>query len=431
MIHHKYFSLIPFLILLMISFPGCTDDSLPNHISLTKENPKETPIELLPPKVPIKMIPKPQPPIISQMINGFAIDLYAQLRSQKGNLFFSPYSLSAALTMSYTGARGKTKEEMVKVLHLGGNESAIHNNFGQLEQLLSSQTIYQLEIANAIWLQQRKVFLAAEFTELLQETYHLGVKTADFEKEGEKERSRINAWIADKTAHKISTLLKPGMLNAQTQWVLTNAMYFKGKWQLPFRPEETKPLSFLNKGQAINIPTMHQKTRLNYFENDKAQMIELPYQTSESSLELSMVILLPLQTDETGLSQVEEKLGDYLRLQGNLKPLEVSVYLPKFKVEATFQLQEVLRKLGMIEAFEPGKADFSGMTGKKELAISDVVHQAFVEVNEEGTEVAVATAVMGSRGRSLVFRADHPFVFWILEKRSGTILFLGRVMEPQ
>jgi serpin B len=392
---------------------------------------KTTPATL-PAKVPVITVTKMQMNPTAVAVNAFATSLYAQLKSQPGNLFFSPYSLSSALTMTYAGAKGKTKEEMAKVLHLGANESVIHNGFGELERSLVSKTTYQLDLANAIWVQQRKVFLAAEFVELLQEAYHLGLKTADFETAAAQEILRINAWVAGKTANKIPKLLNSGMLTSQTQLVLTNAIYFKGKWQLPFNPEETKPLSFLKlDGVEVKVPTMYQKETFGYLEREEVQMIELPYKTSESSPGLSMVILLPTKTDGVGLSKVEEKLEDYLRLQSDLKPLKVSVYLPKFKVEAAFQLQEALQQMGMKVAFEPHQADFSGMTGKPELAISAVVHQAFAEVNEEGTEAAAATAVVGSRGRSLVFRADHPFVFWIRENRAGTVLFLGKVVNPQ
>ncbi len=431
MSNQKSIALFSLCTLFTFSLPGCAQSPSPPADTLNTGEEKQ--VETPPSKIPVgaTAVFKSQSMPTSQAVNGFATSLYAQLRQPTGNLFLSPYSLSAALTMTYAGAKGKTKEEMAKVLHLGANESAIHSGFGELERSLAGKTTYQLDIANAIWVQQRKVFLAAEFAELLQDAYHLGVKTADFEKGVEKEIPRINAWVAGKTANKIPELLKPGMVTAQTQWVLTNAIYFKGKWQSPFNPEETQSLSFLKlDGTEVKVPTMHQKEKFGYFENDGVQMIELPYKTSEASPGLSMVILLPTQTDAVAFSKMEEKLGDYLRLQSDLKALEVSVYLPKFKVESAFQLQETLRKLGMVEAFEPGKADFSGMTEKKELAISAVVHQAFVEVNEEGTEAAAATAVVGSRGRSLVFRADHPFVFWILEKRTGTVLFLGRVEAP-
>ncbi len=427
-------SFLSWFMLLTFSLSGCADSPSEENLSNATGGEVQT-VDPSAPKVPIdaNTVSKIQQTATSKTVNAFATSLYAQLKTQEGNLFLSPYSLSSALTMTYAGARGKTKEEMAKVLHLGTNETAIHNGFGELERSLSANTAtYQFSVANAIWVQKRKVFLAAEFAELLQDAYQAGVKTADFEKSAEAERQRINRWVAKQTAQKIQELLTPGLLTPQTPLVLTNAIYFKGQWQWPFNPEDTRELPFIKlDGSQIKVPTMYQKEKLAYLEDDQVQLIELPYQSSASSLGLSMVILLPTQTDGVGLSKVEEKLADYLRASSDLKSQEVSVYLPKFKVATTFQLKEILQQLGIKEAFDPGTADFSGMTEKKELAISAVVHQALVEVNEEGTEAAAATAVVGSRGRSLVFRADHPFVFWIKDNASGTLLFLGRVMTPQ
>jgi len=434
MSNQKSTSFLSWFMLLTFSLSGCADSPSEEDLSNATGGEAQT-VAPSTPKVPIdaNTVSKIPQTATSQAVNAFATSLYAQLKTQAGNLFLSPYSLSSALTMIYAGARGNTKEEMAKVLHLGTNETAIHNGFGELERSLSANpATYQLSVANAIWVQKRKVFLAAEFAELLQDAYQAGVKTADFENSAEVERTRINRWVAKQTAQKIQELLTPGLLTPQTQLVLTNAIYFKGQWQWPFNPEDTRELPFIKlDGSQIKVPTMYQKEKFAYLEDDQVQMIELPYQSSASSPGLSMVILLPTQTDGVGLSKLEEKLADYLRASSDLKSQEVSVYLPKFKVAATFQLKEILQQLGMQEAFDPGTADFSGMTENKALAISAVVHQAFVEVNEEGTEAAAATAVVGSRGRSLVFRADHPFVFWIKDNASGTLLFLGRVMTPQ
>lgn len=430
MSHHQYVPLICLFLLGTFSLNGCTQSPSSESPNPTVE--EKTTSATLPAKVPVTTVTKMQLNPTAIAVNAFATSLYAQLKSQPGNLFLSPYSISSILTMTCAGAKGPTKEQMATALHLGTNEPAIHHDLGELTRSLTTPSSpgYQLNIANAIWVQKRKVFLAAEFAELLHDAYQAGIKTADFEQAAETERQHINDWIARQTANKILELLVPGMLNAETQLVLTNAIYFKGKWQLPFAKEDTQAMLFLKlDGAEIKVPMMHQKATFNYLEDPDVQLLELPYQGSDQTLGLSMVILLPKKND--GLPAVETQLDHYLRSSSQTKPLEISVYLPKFKIAATFQLKEALQQLGMRMAFEPKQADFSGMTGKPELAISAVVHQAFAEVNEEGTEAAAATAVVGSRGRSLVFRADHPFVFWIRENRAGTVLFLGRVVAPR
>lgn len=359
-------------------------------------------------------------------VNAFTTSLYNQLRPQPGNLFLSPYSISSALAMTYAGAKNQTKQQMAKVLRLNGDEQTLHKGFGDLERSLTTTNLGALYIANAAWV-PKTVLLTAEYAELLHETYQAAVKTVDFNTP-ELATKRINDWVAEKTQQHLETLLQPGDLNQQTQLVLTNAVYFKGQWQFPFRQENTMDSVFVKlDGSKIKVPTMYQKEPFGYLENQDFQLLELPYQNIGQGPGLSMIILLPKKDD--GLPRVEEKLENYLQLPLDQK--EVSVYLPKFKFESAFQLKESLQKLGMTDAFNPRQADFSGITGKQSLTISAVVHKAVVDVNEQGTKAAATTAVIEERGVSLVFRADHPFLFWIKDNSSGTLLFLGRVVEPQ
>jgi serpin B len=332
--------------------------------------------------------------------------------------------------MIYAGASRDTKTQIANVLQLSGNDSTIHSNFGQLAHSLAatseSSAGYQLILDNKLWIQQ-DVLLRAKYAELLFDAYQTGIKTANFQADAEKERQRINGWVKEKTVGKIVELLTADKVTPQTQLILTNVIYFKGKWQAPFNPEETQDRPFRKlDGAEINVKMMHQKAKFNYSEDEYIQSIEIPYKTTSGKTGLSMVILLPKESQNFAL--VEKKLKDYLEVKRESE--ELSVYLPKFKISSTLQLETQLQKLGMVDAFDPTKADFSELTDKKGIAISSIAHQSVVEVNEEGTEAAAATATIVSRGRSTVFRADHPFVFLIRDVQSGAVLFLGRVLNP-
>ncbi|KPK76615.1 MAG: hypothetical protein AMJ79_06075 [Phycisphaerae bacterium SM23_30] len=401
-----------------------------------------------------------QSPRVNSVVKGnntFAWDLYARLKGQEGNLFFSPYSLSSALSMTYAGAGGETRYQMAEILHvpapskterydLAGKLEKIkyafippvqwHTPFGALIKQLNDQGQkgdYQLSIANALWGQQGYGFLQ-EYLDLTQKYYGAGLKEVDFVNDAERENTRrtINAWVEDQTNKKIKDLIKPGALNALTRLVLTNAIYFKGDWALQFEKKNTKDAPFyIAPDEKIDVPMMHQKSRFNYASADDLQILELPYKGED----LSMVVLLPKRVD--GLEALEksltaENLDQWLK---DIRRREVLVYLPRFKQTCEFGLADVLKKMGMPDAFEPGKADFSGINGKNDLFISAVVHKAFVEVNEEGTEAAAATGIIvgvtAIPTPPPVFRADHPFVFMIRDVKTGAILFLGRVAHPQ
>ncbi len=361
----------------------------------------------------------------------FAFDLYARLRDREGNIFFSPYSISSALAMTYAGAKGSTAEQMASVLHFALETDNVHSAFSDIHRVLDGgekKRAYELHIANALWM-QKDYPLRREFTDLLGKYYRAGLMESDFAGNAEKSRKEINAWVEEKTREKITELIGPGVLNALTRLVLTNAIYFKGMWANQFKKELTKPAPFtLLDGKKTEVAMMHQNGKFAYSETDKLQVLEMPYEGNE----ISMLVLLPKETD--GLKHLETLLtAENLNQWFPKMKREVMVWVPKFRMTSQFMLAEVLQSLGMTEAFLPS-ADFSGMTGQKDLFISAVIHKAFVDVNEEGTEAAAATAVIMARSASIqhipVFRADHPFIFMIRDNASGSILFVGRVMNP-
>ncbi len=371
-------------------------------------------------------------------INQFAVDLYGKFaQNNSSNLFFSPYSLVSALGMTYVGAKGKTESEMATTLHFANQ--TIHANFATLRQTLLNKANLghnQLRIANALWL-QKGYSCQVELTDTALESYGARFKSADFAGQTEEARTTINTWVERETEQKIKELLPPNLLTAQTKLVLTNAIYFKGNWQFPFAEEKTQARPFtLPEGQTIQVPTMSRTGQFNYTEHSGTQVLELPYNrdNTNSSGGLSMWIILP--TPSTTLATVEKSLHTYLNVQ--LRKESVEVWLPKFKLEAAAQLKEILQALGMKEAFDPKTANFSGMCDETKsqapLAISEVVHKAFVEVNEKGTEAAAASAVVmttrGMQPRPITFHADHPFIFLIRDNQTQTILFLGRVLNP-
>jgi serpin B len=364
---------------------------------------------------------------------AFALDLYQQLRAPEGNLFFSPYSISTALAMTYAGARGNTEAEMARVLYFDldrRTQEALHSAFADLEAHLAqiqAKGDIALHVANALWPQVGYAFLAT-FLDLCQRCYGVSITPVDYAADSEAARQQINAWVEEKTREKIKELLKPDHVTPLTTLILVNAIYFKGNWASQFDPEDTDDGPFYPlAGDAFKASLMRQKARFGYRGTDDIQVLELPYVGGD----LSMLVLLPRERD--GLPALEAALTtDNLALwTQRLHATEVQVVLPRFKLSGQFDLGETLKAMGMVDAF--GAADFSGMTGQRDLFISAVVHKAFVDVNEEGTEAAAATAVLMARSippPTPVFRADHPFLFLIRENSSGSILFLGRVVDP-
>lgn len=364
---------------------------------------------------------------------AFAVDLYHQLRSIEGNLFFSPYSISTALAMTYAGARGNTEAQMARVLHFDLDhltQEALHSAFAALEEHMAQiqgKGDVALHVANSLWPQAGYAFLAA-FIDLCRRCYGVTITSVDYAADTEGARQQINAWVEEKTRDKIKELLKPPHVTPWTTLILVNAIYFKGNWAKQFDKKETDDGAFyLATGDPVSVPMMSQKARFGYQETEDLQVLELPYAGGD----LSMLVLLPQARD--GLPALETALtAENLALWTQyLERVTVQVALPRFKLSGEFDLGETLQAMGMVDAF--GAADFSGMTGQRDLFISEVVHKAFVEVNEEGTEAAAATAVLMKRSippPTPVFRADHPFLFLIRENNTGSVLFLGRVADP-
>ncbi len=366
---------------------------------------------------------------VVQANTAFGLDLYAKLRAgSDGNLFLSPYSISTALAMTYAGARGETATEMAKVLQFALPSEQLERTFAALTADLNvGKQGYQLRIANRLWGQTGYTFLRA-FLHTTRE-YGAELEQVDFARSPEPARHTINAWVEEKTAQKIRDLIAPGVLDRRTTLVLTNAVYFKGDWQSKFEAEATRDARFMVTPQKpTTVPMMHQRGQFPYGVAGDVEILELPY----AGKDLSLVVLLPRKTD--GLADLEKRLTpkSLAAWTSELRQREIEVYLPKFKTASAFRLDQVLSSMGMPSAFSD-HADFSGMDGKRDLFISAIVHKAFVDVNEEGTEAAAATGVVMSRMAVMVtptFRADHPFLFLIRDNRTGSVLFLGRIVNP-
>ncbi len=383
----------------------------------------------------------PPPEITGALVEGnncFALELYGRLKDepsvsqQGGNLFFSPYSISTALAMTYAGARGETARQMTDVLHFDLPDDSLPAAFGRLAQALRvppKDAPYELRIANALWGQEGYEF-RSEFLDVVGEHYGGGLQQVDFVKQTDAAREIINQWVRQQTNDKIKDLIAPGVLTPQTRLVLTNAIYFLGTWVDKFDPKRTGTEPFwLNAEKSADAELMRQTNNFYYAEDDAVQILQLPYKGGR----MAMVIVLPREKD--GLAQLEKQfspgwLHDRLK---NAQHQEVIVTVPKFKMTSSLGLSKMLAAMGMTDAFDM-KADFSGMADNRELFISDVVHKAFVEVNETGTEAAAATAVAVAAKAmpkpAVTFRADHPFIFLIRDNVTGSILFMGRLVNP-
>jgi serpin B len=369
--------------------------------------------------------------------SAFAFELYQALKEEDGNLFYSPYSISLALAMTYAGARGETAEQMADTLQFLLDQDKLHPAFNWLDAELASRGEgaegkdgegFRLNIVNAIWGQKDYDFLS-DFLDVLAENYGAGLRILDFMNETEQSRLAINKWVYDKTEECIKDLIPPGAISELTRLVLTNAIYFNAAWAYPFDEGMTAdgPFYLLDGGQ-VSVPMMKQTESFGYTEWEGYQAVELRYDGGE----LSMVILLP----EAGQFQaLEETLSaeQVNAIINDLKSTEVALTMPQFEFESEFNLTDTLAGMGMPIAFSDA-ADFSGMTGKRELSISDVVHKAFVAVDEAGTEAAAATAVTmeltAMPDPPIEVTIDSPFIFLIRDIETGAVLFVGRVMNP-
>lgn len=360
---------------------------------------------------------------MARSVNDFGLNLYAKLGAKPGNLFFSPYSVAAALSMVQAGAGGATAKQMAKVL---GSPAP---------SLKGADTGITLNIANALWGQTGTPF-GKDFLETVRRDHAGGFNTADF-KDAEKETARINAWVSDKTKGKIPKLLGPRAITDITRLVLTNAVYFKAAWDQQFDKRATQPGSFYGDSGEVKAPMMTRQAWYGYFANDSFQALDVPYEGQR----MSMLILLPRKRN--GLPALEKTLTA-AALQdavSKLRDQKVDVTLPRFKLDGGYELADALKALGMPLAFDALKADFKPMCPtcdpKEPLYITSAVHKAFVAVDEAGTVAAAATAIMMGVGSAAmpepppVFTADHPFFFAVRDRQTGVILFAGRLTSPK
>jgi serpin B len=375
--------------------------------------------------------------------NAFALDLYQRLETEPGNLFFSPYSISSALAMTYAGARGQTEEEMARVLHFDSAQTNVHSGFQALTDRINSLQRWgcvQLVTANSLWCQQDYPFTDA-FLNLIKQNYQAEARPVDFAKASGAVQNDINDWVERKTDGKIQDLVGDGQLTPLTRLVLCNAIYFKGAWKTQFDPVRTKSGPFyVSSNQTVTVPMMSVKSHFKTArsDDDLLQLVEMPYVGGD----LSMIILLPMADprwqdgNQPTLSDVEAQLTPQ-NLQAWLAKLdqtsgsEMYLSLPRFTTTQSFDLTEQLKSMGMPSAFDENTANFSGMDGTTNLFISKVLHKAYVAVDESGTEAAAATMVLVKlRSATPVFTVNQPFIFLIRDNASGAILFLGRIVDP-
>ena len=375
--------------------------------------------------------------------NEFALAMYRHLRQQPGNLFVSPFSIRTALGMTLAGARGETAAQMREALCISSSDETLHVATARIIGQLTAAGVgkYELVVANSLWGQHDKPLLA-DFLDLIARHYGEGMNLVDFRDDAEMARKTINQWVDDKTKQKIQEIIPSGGVTNGTRLVLVNAIYFSGMWELPFDKTVTFDEPFyLDGGGTVQTPLMQQREDVGYLQGKGYQAVDLSYRGGK----LSMLVLLPDRQD--GLRDLETRLTERMLhdCAAQMKARKVKVFLPRFKITSgTADLSGQLTTMGMGMAFSRSKANFSGMNGlepphEDSLSISNVFHKTFVDVNEEGTEAAAATAItMVSFSSRItkppppipIFRADHPFLFAIRDRRSGAILFLGRMSDP-
>lgn len=389
---------------------------------------------------PRVLSPAVAPSDLEELVAGnsaFAFDLYQAIRKEPGNLFYSPYSISAALAMTYAGARGETERQMAQVLHFALEQARLHPTFNALDQALASRGAgakskdgqpFRLRVANSLWGQAGYTFLPA-FLDTLAENYGAGLRLVDFKGAPEDARKAINDWVSDRTEGRIRDLIPQGAIDTLTRLVLANAIYFNAAWMHTFEKSATQDGPFyLLDGSQVTVPMMRQNERFPYFAGKGVQAVELPYDGGE----VSMVLLVP---DRGAFSAFEEALSAQVvtDILARMEQISVNLAMPRFKYDATLSLADTLRAMGMPEAFS-ANADFSGMDGTRNLAITDVFHKAFVAVDEAGTEAAAATAVIigltAMPASPVDLTVDRPFIFLIRDIQTGAILFVGRVLNP-
>ena len=368
--------------------------------------------------------------------NEFALDLYHVLQEEEGNLFFSPFSISTALAMIYAGARHNTEKQMADTLHFTLPQAQLHSAFNaltlELDRPVSIGTNgdnFQLKLANSLW-GQKDFEYQAEYLDLIAMNYGTGLRLVDFIDEDQREIARglINQWVSTQTEGKINELIQRGTLTNLTRLVLANAIYFNAYWETPFLNGTNNADFTLLDGNIISVPLMSRRAETRYTEGLGYQAVEITYQGDRAA----MIVILP----ETGSFEAMEKSWDkdlITEIEAGLVLSDVKLFLPKFEYESSFSLAQPLADLGMPDAFDSGKADFTGITvhATPRLFIKHVLHQAFVSVDELGTEAAASTAVIAEvESMPIIMRIDRPFLYYIYDLNSETILFLGRVLDP-
>jgi serpin B len=373
---------------------------------------------------------------LTQGNRRFAFDLFQALRDEDGNLFFSPYSISAALAMTYAGASGETAQQMAGTLHFELPDEELHAAFNALDQRRAATDVpadeepLRLEIANSLWAQEGFPF-EQEFVDLLARHYGAGLRLVDFVDEAAREQARqaINDWVEQQTEDKIQELIAEGVLTPDTRLVLANAIYFLGKWVAPFAETGEQPFTLLS-GEQVTVAMMSRRANTPYYEGDGFQALALDYQGGDAR----MILLVPdpgqYEAFETSLDEAR-----FAEIVAALETTEARLVMPKFEFESEFQLNETLEEMGMPAPFDRAVADFSAMSAEfgRDLYISAVIHKAFVAVDEEGTEAAAATAVVieVESAPELNITVDGPFLFAIHDEGTGSVLFLGRVLDPR
>jgi len=362
----------------------------------------------------------------------FALDLYAKLSTNQkysaGNLFFSPFSIYSALTIAYEGARGITSDEIQNVLRLPKDDNARYQEFLEINSSLKGEQPENiLRISNALWAGKQYPFLP-EYIATVQQFYSAKVTNLDFLNNPEESRMTVNHLVEEKTDNKIHNLIPEGMINPMTRLLITNTIYFKGTWDKPFDSTKTHEEKFrIAPDKSVYVQMMQTTGKsFMYAETESLQIIVMRYTQSSGKL-LSMIVLLP---KEDNLNAIEDQLNmqKLAELRKKLNYDQVDVYFPKFKVESEYLVHETLAEMGMPIAFT-NRADFSGMDGTHNLFISDVMHKAFVEVNERGTEAAASTYI-SPPSLPHIFKVNHPFIFLIQDSETGNLLFMGRITNP-
>jgi serpin B len=359
---------------------------------------------------------------------SFAVDVYQKLAESEDNLFFSPLSISLTMAMIYGGARDATEAQMAEAMHFGLPQERLHPAFNWQETALrhrAEENDFRLNIVNATFGQEGQTFLGS-YLDLLARNYGAGMSLLDFEREPEAARKEINEWVAARTERKIPELLPAGTIDPMTVLVLANAVYFQASWNEPFNARSTRSDVFHAASGDVTVPMMHgQPAGTSYVEGDGYQAVSLPYRGKA----FDMVIVMP---DEQRFDALESEL-DGERLGGILQALEptrIALTMPKFEVRTRASMNRILQELGMPDAFSPA-ADFSGITGRRDVYLSMVQHEAFVRVDENGTEAAAATAgVVDLVSLPMPVVIDRPFLFLIRDVATGSIVFLGRVTNP-